>query len=332
MRVLVIGGTRLSGPDVVRQLLEHGHLPAVLHRGEHEAELPAAVAHYHGAATDPELLRHAAREFKPDALVHMWCHNPAHVELVTEAFPWLQKVVVISSGDVYATFELIEQQLPSPYPSPLSESAPLRSGPYRAYEGMDYDKTGAERAALAGFEAGRLPAVIVRYPAVYGPGPVREWYWVKRIRDRRLQIALPDGGLNVFHRGFTLNLAYAVVLTLEKAKPGSVYNAGDEAQYNVSQLTDMIARALDHQWTVVHVPAEAWEFGTPYSLGRNHLIYDLSAIKRDLGYRDLVSPEEALRVTVEHLSMTKPGHVMQIHPQAFDYAAEDAAIARYRPG
>jgi hypothetical protein len=27
MRVLVIGGTRLSGPDIVRQLLERDHLP-----------------------------------------------------------------------------------------------------------------------------------------------------------------------------------------------------------------------------------------------------------------------------------------------------------------
>lgn len=72
MRVLVIGGTRLSGPDIVRELLERDHLPAVLHRGEHELDLPGRVRHFHGDAGDIELLRYARREFQPTALIHMW--------------------------------------------------------------------------------------------------------------------------------------------------------------------------------------------------------------------------------------------------------------------
>jgi hypothetical protein len=42
--------------------------------------------------------------------------------------------------------------------------------------------------------------------------------------------------------------------------------------------------------------------------------------------------QEALRVTIEHLATNKPGYVMQIHPKGFDYALEDAAIAKYRLG
>lgn len=330
MRVLVIGGTRLSGPDIVRELLDRDHLPAVLHRGEHETALPARVRHFHGDAADIELLRYAWREFQPTALIHMWAMHPADIENTVRVFgEALERFVMISSGDVYAAFEAFEQRRPTDQPSPITEDAPLRSGPY-PYEGESYDKAGAERAALQAWGARKLPTVIVRYPGVYGFGPVREWYWVKRIRDGRRRIALPDGGLNFFHRGFAANLAHAVCLALDGAEPGSVYNAGDESQFNVLQLTEMIAAIASHDWEPVSVPGEAWPWGTPYSLYQGHLLYDLAKIKDDLGYRDVVSPQEALRVTVEYLSCHKPERVSQIFPKGFDYAAEDAVMDRFR--
>jgi len=329
MRVLIIGGTRLSGPDIVRELLERDHLPAVVHRGQHEAALPGRVRHFHGDAGDVELLRYAAREFQPTALIHMWAMRPADIENVLRVFSEaLERFVMISSGDVYAAFEALERREPTYAPVPIAEDAPLRSGPY-SYEGTSYDKAGAERAALRAWQGGRLPTVVVRYPGVYGFGPVREWYWVKRIRDGRRRIALPDGGLTIFHRGFAANLAHAVCLALERAEPGSVYNAGDETQFSVRQLTDMIAAIAGHEWEPVSVPAEAWPWGTPYSLFQGHLLYDLTKIKRELGYRDVVSPQEGLRVTVEYLSCTRPERVSQIVPKGFDYAAEDAVMDRF---
>jgi nucleoside-diphosphate-sugar epimerase len=331
MRVLVIGGTRLSGPDVVGQLVERGHETAVLHRGKQENDdLPTRVRHFHGSAQDLQFLRHVAREYAPNALVHMWAMHPADIEHAGDAFNGtLERFVMISSGDVYAAFEAIEKREPGLHPLPIKEDAPLRTGPYPEYEGADYDKIGAELAAVRAWQAGRLPTVIVRYPGVYGPGPVREWYWVKRIRDGRRRILVPDGGLNIFHRGFTLNLAHTVTLALEIGRPGEAYNAGDGVQFNVRQLTDMIAAALDHQWEVVSVPAEAWPYGTPYSLYRGHLLFDTTKAQEKLGYQDLVSPTEALRVTVEYLACTKPERVSQIGPGAFDYTAEDEVIERF---
>jgi uncharacterized protein YbjT (DUF2867 family) len=48
MRVLVLGGTTLTGPYTVRRLYALGHEVTVFHRGEHEAELPVGVRHLHG--------------------------------------------------------------------------------------------------------------------------------------------------------------------------------------------------------------------------------------------------------------------------------------------
>jgi nucleoside-diphosphate-sugar epimerase len=310
--------------------VERGHEVAVLHRGEHEAELPASVRHFHGKADDEGLLRMVASEFRPDSILHMMVLNPSHVEVIAATFTSLEKFVIVSSGDVYDAFAAIQEGRVSTHPAPISEGAPLRTGGYPAYYPADYDKLAAERAALAAQKAGRLPSVILRYPGVYGPGPVREWYWVKRIHDGRRQIALPGGGLGIFHRGATRNLAHATALALERAKPGTVYNTGDQRQYTVRQLTDLIATVAAHQWEVVPVPNGSWEAGTPYTTGDNIFLYDQSRIEAELGYTDVISPEEALRLTVEHLANNPPGSIAQIHPRAFDYEAEDAVIANYR--
>jgi nucleoside-diphosphate-sugar epimerase len=37
MRILIIGGTRFSGPHVVRRLIDMGHQIALFHRGKTEA-------------------------------------------------------------------------------------------------------------------------------------------------------------------------------------------------------------------------------------------------------------------------------------------------------
>jgi len=60
---------------------------------------------------------------------------------------------------------------------------------------------------------------------------------------------------------------------------------------------------------------------------------DTGRIRHELGYRDLVAPLEALRRTVrwqaEHLP-AQHDKVVKVLQDPFDYAAEDALIARYR--
>src|ERR1035438_3483524 len=53
MRVLVLGGTGLSGPFLVRRLYRLGHEVTVFHRGEHECELPAGVRRLRGDLHQP---------------------------------------------------------------------------------------------------------------------------------------------------------------------------------------------------------------------------------------------------------------------------------------
>src|ERR1700732_4095770 len=73
MRCLVIGGTRVIGPHVVRRLHAQGWDVAVLHRGIHQAAFPSGVLRItDDSARIPVLqIPSAARRFRPDVVLHM---------------------------------------------------------------------------------------------------------------------------------------------------------------------------------------------------------------------------------------------------------------------
>lgn len=75
MRVLIIGGTGLSGPYLVRELVSRGHEVTIFHRGQHEADLPEAVAHVHGDRRESGTLRQAGAALHVDGVVDMTAMN-----------------------------------------------------------------------------------------------------------------------------------------------------------------------------------------------------------------------------------------------------------------
>lgn len=103
--------------------------------------------------------------------------------------------VHISSGDAYAPGRQI----------PIPEDAPI--GPVELVElrlddqTVPYSKVAVEAIIREAWAAGDFPATIMRLLAVYGPGDslAREWFFVRRMLDGRRRIALPDGGLGLFH-------------------------------------------------------------------------------------------------------------------------------------
>src|SRR5215471_16771798 len=132
MRILILGGTSLTGPYAVRRLHAIGHDVTVFHRGEHETDLPAGVPHLHG---DFAHLPREASDPAPDVVVHMWAMTEIDAESLVKRFRGVaSRAVVISSGDVYRAYGRLTGLEPgAPDPIPLTEDAPLRESryPYR---------------------------------------------------------------------------------------------------------------------------------------------------------------------------------------------------------
>ena len=93
---------------------------------------------------------------------------------------------------------------------------------------------------------GNLNVTHFRYPVVYGPWQLRsiifEWT-MQRCRDQRPHAILPDGGLTLLTRGYSENMAYAVLLAVDRpeASAGKIYNCGDDLQFTLAQWVELIA-------------------------------------------------------------------------------------------
>jgi len=342
MRVLVVGGTGFVGSHAVRRLAARGHDLTLLHRGQTETELPAGVRHLRGDRAALGDLAAEVRQFAPDVVLHTVAMTQAHAREAVRAFRGLAgRLVVLSSSDVYrARDRLFGIEPGEPDPVPLGEDAPLREVyyPYRAHAPApdhwihDYDKLLVEPAVLAEPE---LPAVVLRLPAVYGPGdPQRRFHeYVKRVDDGRRAILLGAGRAGWrWTRGYVEDVATAAALAVERPDAsGRVYNVGEPDAPTEAEWARLVGRAAGWKGEVVVVPDDRLPAHLQMPLDwRQDLVVDSSRIRAELEYREALPREEAVRRTVAWERAYPPAD-----PPAgarFDYDAEDAAIAALDAG
>lgn len=338
MDVLIIGGTRRSGPHLVRGLVEAGHRVTCLHRGVHRADLPGGVREISADRRDPAQFGEAVAGLNADVVVDMIALNDADLRLAVACFRGrIFQYVVISSYDVYAAYEAAWFHRPYREPLPIAEDAPKATTRHLYGTQAGYDKGLLEEAALRARDEEGFPVTVIRYPALYGPGDTtpREWYYVRQALDRRPAILAPDGGQAIFSRGFLENMAHAVALAVGSRQAiGQTYNAADAGQLTVRQIIDAVAEILGHRWEVIEVPDSLMPphsptQGLPYCCDpyhiRPHLLLDTTRIRTQLGYHDLVPPAEALERTVRWLA----GRPEPTHGMPVDYGAIDRTIERW---
>jgi len=326
-RVLVIGGTVFIGPAVVRQLAQSGHEVAVFHRGENEIDLPASVRHIHGDRARIANSRAEIAAFAPEVVVDMRAMTEADAKAVADAVRGIAKrYVVISSMDVYRAYGRLHGSEPGPaLAPPFDEDSQLREKLYVYREHAptsiaqrpawlkEYDKILVERIALNDRE---IAGSVVRFPMVHGErdGQRRFYAIWKRIADGRRAILLSTGFAGFrSSRTHVDNAAHAVALVAtDDRAAGRVYNVGEPDALAFSEWAALIGKQMS--WG-----GHMWE---------HHLVADTSRIRRELGYREVVSREEGLRRTLAWYS-----DVPALDPKTagnLDYEAEDAALVTIR--
>ena len=325
MKALMIGGTGPTGPFIVNGLIERGFAVDMLHSGRNEIpETPQEVAHIHTDVYDPDKLAGVLEGRSWDVCVASYGRLRRIAELLSGRVGRFISVGGFPSLRGYMNpfaFEPHGMPVPTPVDGPLVTDETLDSKGYRI-----------ALTEQAVFEH-QPEATHFRYPFVYGPRqPVpREWMIVKRILDGRPHIILPDGGLTLHHFGYSENLAHAVLLSLDRPEHsrGQIYNAGDQEVLTLRAVVEVIAAGLGHDWEIVNMP---WELATPArplitQPLPTHRVLDVSKLERDLGYRDLVPPREALVRAARWLVDNPLSEGQQsLLQDPFDYAAEDALI------
>jgi nucleoside-diphosphate-sugar epimerase len=331
MKALVVGGTGPTGPFLVNGLLERGYQVTIFHRGTHEIpEIPPNVEHIHGDPHFRETVESALGPRTFDVVVATY----GRIRLVAEALAGKTgRFIGIGGVALYHGYFKPSELFPSGLLSPVPESAPVAES--ESEQRFAYLIASTEQEVLQHHPSG----TVFRYPYVYGPYQLvpREWCIVRRILDKRRSIILTGSGLTLMTHGYAANLAHAVLLAVEKpeASAGQIYNCGDERQLTLRQVVEVISHELDHELEIIDVPGRIGVASSALTLqaSTDHKLMDLFKVKTELGYRDLVSPAEAIARTarwyVEH--PPEPGGEIEARLQdPFDYTAEDRLIAVYR--
>ena len=335
MKALVIGGTGPSGPYMVRGLVSRGYKVTILHRGAHEIPLPDEVDHIHGDAhfQAPGDIVEALKGQTFDVVIATY----GRLRRIAEAMKGrTQRFIAIGGTPAYKGWR-------KPALAPEGLPTPVREDTTTLHDNPDLDLYGylivmTERTIMENHRAGHYQATIFRYPQIYGPwqpGP-RDWSIVRRILDGRKRFILPDGGLTIETWCYGENAAHAVLLAVDQPdrSVGQIYHVGDESPMSLRRRVHIISRIMGHEWELVEIPRALAPPTFPYlTHGSHHRILDLTKIKTELGYRDVVPAEEGVEKTVRWLQENRPAPRGQEEMQLkdpFDYAAEDRFIEAFQ--
>lgn len=331
--VLVVGGTGPTGPHILEGLLQRGFDVTIFHRGTHEPPDLPEVRHIHG---DPHF-RETIADSLGDKTFDVVLAAYGRTKYLAEAFVGrTDHFLAIGGSPRYAGFN--EPQLLSPQgpAMPLREDSPsalmldAAASPAIKFAHL------IVRTEEAVFES-HPDATFFIYPIVYGPRTVWPWEWsvIRRVRDGRKHLFIPDEGLALQGRVAARNAAELLLCAIDqpdRAK-GQRFNAGDEHQYTVRQWVELLLDALGADPELVSVPSSvvpwvrAMYLPTAGSVA-NHTLLDTSKARYELGLRDVIGIREAVAEIVEWYEQhpvdeaNSPAFV-----DKFDYALEDKLVS-----
>lgn len=328
-QALVIGGTGPSGPGVVAGLHKRGYEVTILHSGQHEVDFGRPVEHIHGDVHFEETFAPLLADRWFDLVIASYGrHRITAEQLVGKT----SRVVAVTGFTGYPSATTISAWGPLGQPLLLGDEGPW------AADG-DPDKFSravhrGEEAMLGHTRAGDYQATIIRPPIVYGQRALspQDWSIVRRIRDGRRVMFLPDGGLKVDGRLSARNLVRAILGAVDNPEitAGKRYNVRDAELYTMRQRIELIASLLGAELRLVDVP---YELGFPahplWCHARRHHIADDTRFRTEVPCRDPEVPAfEAIAESVEWL-VSGQADIAEIELQLgdpFDYEAEDRLL------
>jgi len=329
MKALVVGGTGPSGPHIVNGLTDRGYEVTVLHGGQHEAHFVRPVEHVHVDPHFAETLAPALQERSFDLAIVTYGRTRIVAELLKGK---TRRLIAVSGSAAYAAPDDPRWGALG-RPSMISEDSPLADHPEPSRFAHLIWLT--EETIMRAQREGYYQATIFRYPEQYGPNALAnaDWSVVRRILDGRKHIIIPANAV-MRKRGYPENTTHALLLAVDKpdASSGQIYNIRDEHQYSRRQHIEFIARRLNHDWEIVELPAS---LAGKVRKSDSEIEYDITKVRIQLGYRDVVAPEEALARSVDWLLKNRPqpgGEAEQQLGDAFAYDAEDELIREFRQG
>lgn len=330
---LIIGGTGQIGSAVGRRLAAEGWQVTLAQRGLRPSDGPSGGARR--VAFDREAPNGLTDAINGgvDAIIDTVAYDEPHARSLLEVQADVGAYIVISSASVYrdATGRSLDEADKGGFPD-LSEPIPetqatVAAGP----ETYSTRKVALEQALL---QLSDRPVTIVRPCAIHGPGShhPREWFFVKRILDGRRLVPLAFDGESRFHTSATANIAELIAVALKSPRT-QILNAADPEALSVRAIGKAIARNYDHELSMAPFagPPAGAVGSSPWGVPRPFVV-DMSRAHA-LGYQPVTTYQNAVGEACRSAeAMWRRGIKFPAYLTAmFDYAAEDAFLARREP-
>jgi nucleoside-diphosphate-sugar epimerase len=336
-RALVIGGTGPTGPFVVGGLADRGYTVTVLHAGQHEVAFGRpGIEHIHEDPHFAEPLERglAGRTF--DLVVAQY----GRLRIIADVLAGRTGRMVAISGatGIFAREDPRWGALGRPAMFPEQTEIYEQGQSPGTKIGMRMAQALTE--LFEHHAAGHYQASCLMYPVNYGPrnpGPY-DWCIVRRILDGRRRIVIADDGLKCESRVSSQNAAHAVLTVVDQPErsAGQRYIVADRYVYSMRQRIEFIAAHLGAEIELVDMPYDdAWPCHPYWRRTRAHNMCQSTRIRAELGYHELIEPDEAFGQAVDWLAANRPEPGSEAERQVgdpFDYPAEDELIAAWQAG
>jgi len=251
MKVLVSGGNRYIGRDLVFELARRGHQVTVIN--SHESPLPAGVQRIHADRRQPGAFEAALADHRDefDVMFDNTAFTLSDVEPMVELFRGrLAQYVFTSSMAVY------RRSYVQPIHEHFRRHAPDDQDPRKSY---GVNKVRCEDYLLEAWRRDGFPATCLRVGHTLGPRspqPTRDPWFFARLEAGR-PILIPGEGFAVMQLVHINDVArlMASLIGNERVK-GEAYNVSSAEVASVVGMVNLIARAMGVQARIVEVPME----------------------------------------------------------------------------
>ena len=251
MRVLVTGGNRYIGLDLVFELAQRGHDVTVIN--SHEASLPDGVRRIHADRRQPGALQAALKDHR-DAFDVVFDHTAfvlSDIQPMVELFRGrVDHYVFTSSQAVY------RRSFVQPVREGFRRHAPDDTDPRKAY---GVGKVQCEDYLLEQWQRTGFPATSLRVGHTMGPRspqPSRDPAFFARLEAGR-PVLIPGEGFAVLQLVHINDVArlMASLIGNDRVK-GEIYNVSGAEVTSVVGAVHLIARAMGVKAQIVEVPME----------------------------------------------------------------------------
>ncbi len=318
-KYLVTGATGFIGPHLIRHILSKGHFCRCLARSPQKVDLPKSetLEIIAGDITQPESIKGIADRI--DCVLHLatlghmsnFTVSPQMFEAVNvngtlnimrEAMAANVKRVVHCSS--VAAMGICPE-------NPATEESPCR--PHHPY---GQSKLKAEERVRALVQDNQLPAVIIRFSMVYGPGDWRDMLKLTKLAKKGLfpKIGRRPKLTPLIHVDDAIR---GILLAAEKGVIGETYLITNPQSEPFDRIRQILQNALGvrrlplyiPEWTALTLAATierifSWAGKSPPVARKNiestlaDRVFSIEKAQRELGFTPTVDPEIGLKETV----------------------------------